>query len=373
MGDSGTLSAEGIHFRVTDTQKQGKAHVHLGIVEKGNIKEGQSLIAEVDKDRRVNIIRNHSATHLLHAALRTILGSHVSQKGSLVAPDRLRFDFSHPKPVTKDELGVIETLVNRKILDNQDALTQVMALEEAKKSGAMSLFGEKYDDTVRVLNLGDGFSIELCGGTHVHHTGDIGLFKITTETGIAAGVRRIEAVTGELALAWVRDSEKRLNRIADLLKTDHGGVEGKLEQLLDKSRKQEKEIDRLKVSLASSTGSDLADEAREIAGIKVLVKLLQDADPKSLRNTVDQLKNKLGTGVILLATVNDAKVSLVAGVTKDITDRIKAGDLVNFAAEKVGGRGGGRADMAQAGGNDPSGLEEVLNSTPQWVEKQLSV
>ena len=373
VGDSGSLSAEGIHFHVTDTQKQGKAHIHLGVVEKGTIKEGQSLIAEVDNERRINIIRNHSATHLLHAALRTVLGSHVSQKGSLVAPDRLRFDFSHPKPVSKDELSEIETLVNRKILDNQDAVTQVMALEEAKKSGAMSLFGEKYDDTVRVLNLGEGFSVELCGGTHVHHTGDIGLFKLTTETGIAAGVRRIEAVTGELALAWVRDSEKRLNRIADLLKTDHGGLEGKLEQLLDKARKQEKEIDRLQASLASSTGTDLADEALEIAGIKVLVKRLQDADPKSLRNTVDQLKNKLGTGVILLATVNETKVSLVAGVTKDITDRIKAGDLVNFAAEKVGGRGGGRADMAQAGGNDPSGLDDMLNSTPQWVEKQLAV
>jgi alanyl-tRNA synthetase len=248
-----------------------------------------------------------------------------------------------------------------------------MALEEAKKSGAMSLFGEKYDEKVRVLNIGEGFSIELCGGTHVLHSGDIGLFKITTETGIAAGVRRIEAVTGEQALAWVRESEICLNRIAGLLKTDHSGAEGKLEQLLDKTRKQEKEIDRLKVSLASSTGTDLADEAQLIAGIKVLVKQLQDADPKSLRNTVDQLKNKLGTGVILLATVNESKVSLVAGVTKDITDRIKAGDLVNFAAEKVGGRGGGRADMAQAGGNDPSGLEDLLNSAPQWVEKKLVV
>jgi alanyl-tRNA synthetase len=373
VGDSGNLSADGIHFHVTDTQKQGKAHIHLGVVENGTIKEGQSLIAEVDNERRIDIIRNHSATHLLHAALRKILGSHVSQKGSLVAHDRLRFDFSHPKPITPEELIEIETLVNRKILDNQDTNTEVMALEEAKKSGAMSLFGEKYDEKVRVLNIGEGFSIELCGGTHVLHSGDIGLFKITTETGIAAGVRRIEAVTGEQALAWVRESEICLNRIAGLLKTDHSGAEGKLEQLLDKTRKQEKEIDRLKVSLASSTGTDLADEAQLIAGIKVLVKQLQDADPKSLRNTVDQLKNKLGTGVILLATVNESKVSLVAGVTKDITDRIKAGDLVNFAAEKVGGRGGGRADMAQAGGNDPSGLEDLLNSAPQWVEKKLVV
>jgi alanyl-tRNA synthetase len=349
VGDSGNLSADGIHSHVTDTQKQGKAHIHLGVVENGTIKEGQSLIAEVDNERRIDIIRNHSATHLLHAALRKILGSHVSQKGSLVAHDRLRFDFSHPKPITPEELIEIETLVNRKILDNQDTNTEVMALEEAKKSGAMSLFGEKYDEKVRVLNIGEGFSIELCGGTHVLHSGDIGLFKITTETGIAAGVRRIEAVTGEQALAWVRESEICLNRIAGLLKTDHSGAEGKLEQLLDKTRKQEKEIDRLKVSLASSTGT------------------------KSLRNTVDQLKNKLGTGVILLATVNESKVSLVAGVTKDITDRIKAGDLVNFAAEKVGGRGGGRADMAQAGGNDPSGLEDLLNSAPQWVEKKLVV
>ena len=372
VGDTGRLEADGILFMVTDTRKQGKAHVHLGVVENGTIKPGQQFNALVDSQRRIDIVRNHSATHLLHATLRTLLGNHITQKGSLVAPDRLRFDFSHPDALTDDDITGIEQMVNRKILENTDVKTEIMALEQAKKSGAMSLFGEKYDGTVRVLTIADGFSIELCGGTHVHHTGDIGLFKIISESGIAAGVRRIEAVTGEAALHWVKDSDNRLNRIADLLKSDHGSIETKLEQLLEKTRKQDKELERLKASLASNAGSDMAGEAKDIGGMKVLAKILQDADPKSLRDTVDQLKNKLGSAAIVLATVEGTKVSLVAGVTKDMTERVKAGKLVNFVAEKVGGRGGGRADMAQAGGTDPAGLEDALAGVPLWVKQQLA-
>ena len=371
VGDSGQLIADGIIFKVTDTQKQGKAHVHLGIVEKGTIAPGQSVQAKVDGQRRIDIVRNHSATHLLHAALRTILGNHVNQKGSLVAPDRLRFDFSHTESLSDEQINNIENLVNQKVLNNEVANTEIMALEDAKKSGAMSLFGEKYDDTVRVLTIGGDFSVELCGGTHVSNAGEIGLFKIISESGIAAGVRRIEALTGEVAIQWVREHEQQLNRIATLLKSDLNSIETKLEQLLYKSRKQEKEIERLKSSLASNTGNDLSSDALEISGIKVLAKSLPHADPKSLRDTVDQLKSKLGTAAIVLAAVEDTKVSLVAGVTKDLTDRLKAGELVNFVAEKVGGRGGGRADMAQAGGNDPSCLGEALDSVPGWVEKQL--
>jgi alanyl-tRNA synthetase len=372
VGDTGHLQAEGILFTVTDTQKQGKAHVHLGVVEKGTIKPGQQLDAVVDAERRIDIVRNHSATHLLHAALRTLLGTHITQKGSLVAPDRLRFDFSHPDALTDPELSGIERLVNHKILENAVAKTEVMALEQARQSGAMSLFGEKYEDNVRVLSIAGGFSVELCGGTHVSLSGDIGLFKIISESGISAGVRRIEAVTGNAALQWVEESDNRLTRIAALLKSDHLNIELKLEQLLDKVRKQDKELERLKGSLASSAGNDLASEATAVGDIKVLARSLKGADPKSLRDTVDQLKNKLGSAAIVLATVEGTKVSLVAGVTKDLTARIKAGELVNYVAEKVGGRGGGRADMAQAGGTDPSGLEQALTGVTNWIEQQLA-
>lgn len=372
VGDTGHLLAEGVVFTVSDTQKQGKAFVHLGRLEQGTIMTGIELQATVDSGRRLDIIRNHSATHLLHAALRSELGNHVTQKGSLVAPDRLRFDFAHPQALSEDQLNTIEMMVNRKILDNRATQIQLMALEEAKKSGAMSLFGEKYESEVRVLTIGDGFSVELCGGTHVGHTGDIGLFKLVSETGVAAGVRRIEAVTGLIALQWVRDSESRIARIAKLLKSDNQSIESRLEQLLDRSRKQEKEIERLKSTRASSSGSSMVDEAVDIAGIRVLAKLLPDLDSKSLRDTVDQLKNKLGTAAIVLATVEDGRVNLIAGVTKDATARIKAGDLVNFVAEKVGGRGGGRPDMAQAGGNNPDGLEDALRQVPDWIKQKLS-
>ena len=321
---------------------------------------------------RIDIVRNHSATHLLHAALRQILGKHVTQKGSLVAADRLRFDFSHPQALGADELQKIEQLTNSIILDNAQTSVELMSMDKAMDSGAMSLFGEKYEDEVRVLKIGSGFSTELCGGTHVLSTGDIGLFKIISETGIAAGVRRIEAVTGQGALAWVNENESRLGRIAKILKSDRDGVESRLALMLERSRKLEKEIDQLKSRLASTAGDELASDAVDIAGVKVLAKHLDGADPKTLRETVDQLKNKLGSAALVLATVKDKKVSLVAGVSNDATDKIKAGELVNFVAQQVGGKGGGRADMAQAGGNEPGKLEAALASVPDWVSQKIN-
>jgi len=372
VGDNGVLEADGIRFRVEDTQKQGKAHIHIGTVESATLRLDDELQARVDAARRQDTVRNHSATHLLHAALRKILGEHVTQKGSLVAPDRLRFDFSHPDPLTEEQIIALEQAVNHRILENIETRIEIMPLEQALKSGALSLFGEKYEDEVRVLNIGDGYSVELCGGTHVRRTGDIGLFKIVETSGIAAGVRRIEAVTGEGALQWVEDNDKRLGRLGDLLRVERDNLEVRVEQLLERSRKQEKEIERLKAKLASSVGDDMAGEATDIDGIKVLAKTLDGVDPKSLRETVDQLKNKLGTAALVLATVNDGKVSLVAGVTGDSTDRIRAGDLVNYVARQVGGKGGGRPDMAQAGGNDPASLESALAGVPDWIRGQLN-
>jgi alanyl-tRNA synthetase len=372
VGDQGELTAEGVLFEVADTRKQGRAHVHIGRVVRGALAVGAEVRAHVDARRRRDIMRNHSATHLLHAALRQILGRHVTQKGSLVAPDRLRFDFSHPEPVTAAQLRELEDLVNHRILANQDTRVEVLPLDKAMQSGAMSLFGEKYDDMVRVLTIGGEFSVELCGGTHVARAGDIGLFKIISETGIAAGVRRIEALTGEGALRWVAQVQSRLDGVAVLLKSDADGIETRLEQLVERSRKLEKEVAQLKGKLASGAGDDMAGEAQDIGGIKVLARCLDDADPKSLRDTVDQLKNKLGTAALVLATVADSRVSLVAGVTKDSTSRIKAGDLVNFVAQQVGGKGGGRPDMAQAGGSDPSRLSAALASVPDWVRQQLA-
>ncbi|MBI4005741.1 MAG: alanine--tRNA ligase [Gammaproteobacteria bacterium] len=372
VGDQGQLAGQGILFEVQDTQKQGKAHVHLGELRQGTLKLGQRITARVDQHKRVNTVRNHSATHLLHAALRKILGNHVVQKGSLVAPDRLRFDFSHPEPVSDEDLHKIEWLVNLKILENVETVIEIMPLKMALKSGAMSLFGEKYDDTVRVLKIGGTFSTELCGGTHVKRTGDIGFMKIISETGIAAGIRRIEAVTGEGALAWAEVNQRKLMQMAQYLKADRETVESKVVQMIERMRKLEKEVEQLKAKLASSAGDDMAAEALDIGGIKVIARTLDGADPKTLRETVDQLKNKLGTAALVLATVQDNKVSLVAGVTKDKTYLLKAGELVNFVAQKVGGKGGGRADLAQAGGNDPSGLEAALASVPDWVRKRIA-
>jgi alanyl-tRNA synthetase len=372
VGDRGRLVGDnGVIFIVNDTQKQGKAHVHLGQVQEGTLHTGDRLTAAVDPDARMATVRNHSATHLMHAALRQVLGSHVTQKGSLVAPDRLRFDFSHPHPVSEEQLRQVEDLVNHKIMENLDTRVEVMPLDQAKQSGAMSLFGEKYEDMVRVLTIGGRFSVELCGGTHVQRAGDIGLFRIISETGIAAGIRRIEAVTGSGALAWVNSGESRLHQVAQLLKSSRDNVVVRLEQQLDRTRKLEKEIERLNSRLASSSGEDIATAAREIGGIKVIARAVDGVDPRTLRETLDQMKNKLGTAAIVLATVKEAKVSLVAGVTKDATDRIKAGDLVNFVAQQVGGKGGGRADMAQAGGNKPDALEAALAGVPDWIKEKL--
>ncbi len=371
VGDKGELFTNDIFFEVEDTKKQGQSHIHLGVLRTGSLKVGDVVSASVDQTRRAAIMRNHSATHLLHAALREILGEHVLQKGSLVADDRLRFDFSHNEPVTQEQLVRIERLVNARILSNEETRIQVMSLDKAKESGAMSLFGEKYEDTVRVLNIAGEFSVELCGGTHVERAGDIGLFKIISESGTASGIRRIEAVSGMGALSWIESAEDKLKRISELLKTDIETVDSKLSLQLEKNRKLEKELEQLKSKLASSAGSSMLDEAVEIDGIKVIAKSLDGVDPKTLRDTVDQLKNKLGTAVIVLATVNDSKVSLIAGVTDDRTDQIKAGELVNFVAQQVGGKGGGRADMAQAGGNDPSTLEQALKNVTAWVREQL--
>tara|TARA_B100000953_G_scaffold299948_1_gene301980 strand:+ start:2809 stop:5415 length:2607 start_codon:yes stop_codon:yes gene_type:complete len=371
VGDKGELFAGDVFFEVEDTKKQGQSHVHLGVLRTGTFKVGDIVRASVDQKRRSDTAKNHSATHLLHAALREILGEHVVQKGSLVESNRLRFDFSHNESLTYEELKEVERLVNSKILNNDETQIQIMPLEKAKSSGAISLFGEKYEDTVRVLNIGGEFSCELCGGTHVERSGDIGVFKIVSESGIASGVRRIEAITGMEALIWIENIEGKLQRIAELLKSDLETVDSKLNIQLEKNRKLEKELLQLRGKLTSNAGSDLLGEAIVVDGINIIAKSLEAADPKSLRDTVDQLKRKLGTAVLILATVNESKVNLVAGVTDDTTSRIKAGDLVNFVAEQVGGRGGGRSDMAQAGGDKPEELESALAKVPDWVRSQL--
>ena len=373
VGDRGELLVPGgdARFEVKDTRKQGgSVFGHIGQVSDGELHVGDTVLARVDEGNRRRIALNHSATHLLHAALRRILGDHVQQKGSLVDAERLRFDFAHFEPVTKEQLAAIEQLVNEQIRNNHMVETRIMALEDAKQAGAMALFGEKYDDQVRVLRMGD-FSTELCGGTHVRAVGDIGLFKIVSESGIASGVRRIEAVTGERALEWVEQAESRLQQIASLVKSGLEDTDEKVRALVEKSRQQEKEIERLKAKLASAAGSDLASQAVEIGDTRVLAASLEGADVKTLRDTLDQLKNKLGSAVIVLAAANDGKVSLVAGVTKDRTDRIKAGDLVKMVAEQVGGKGGGRPDMAQAGGSKPEALPQALASVETWARERL--
>ena len=371
IGDKGELFAGDVFFEVEDTKKQGQSHIHLGVLRTGSLKVGDVVRASVDQKRRADIMRNHSATHLLHAALRKIFGEHVVQKGSLVESERLRFDFSHNESLTHEQLKEIERLVNSKILNNDETQIHIMSLEKAKSSGAISLFGEKYEDTVRVLNIAGEFSCELCGGTHVERSGDIGAFKIISESGIASGVRRIEAITGMGALVWIENMENKLQRVAELLKSDIETVDSRLNLQLQKSRKLEKELSQLRSKLTSNAGTDLLDEAIVIDGISIIAKSLDGADPKNLRETVDQLKNKLGTAVLILANVDESKVNLVAGVTDDTICRIKAGDLVNFVAEQVGGRGGGRPDMAQAGGDNPKALEDALARVPDWIRSQL--
>jgi len=371
VGDTGYLEVGNARFNVVDTQKQGKVFTHMGELLEGEMKVGDTVNAVIDADRRLATIAHHSATHLMHAALREVLGEHVTQKGSLVNERQLRFDFSNPAPMSAEQIEAVEQLVNLQIRLNSPAETKVMDLDEAKESGAMALFGEKYDSKVRVMSIGE-FSTELCGGTHVNAAGDIGLFKIVSETGIASGVRRIEAVSGQAAIDWVEGSESRLREVSELLKADRESVTNKVKQLLERTKALEKELDQLKGKLASAAGTDLAGQAVDIDGLKVLAARLDGADPKSLRDTVDQLRNKLGSAAVVLATVVGDKVSLVAGVTKDRTGDLKAGDLVNSVALQVGGKGGGRPDMAQAGGNDPAALDAALASVTDWVRNQLN-
>ncbi len=370
-GDTGVLELGKKRFQVADTQKLGSGViVHIGQFRGDVMRVGDSVTCQVDAEKQGRTALNHSATHLLHAALRTILGDHVQQKGSLVDSERLRFDFSHYEPVSQEQQREIERLVNEKIRGNEPVETRIMSLDDAKESGAMALFGEKYDEHVRVLRMGD-FSIELCGGIHAKAVGDIGLFKIVSEGGIASGVRRIEAVVGERAIDWIEADEERLQRIADLVKSGRDDLDTKVEQLVERNRKLEKELDQLKSKLASSAGSDLASSAVDLNGVKLLTANLDGADPKSLRDTMDHLKNKLGSAVIVLATVSEGKVSLIAGVTKDQTGKVKAGDLIKMVAEQVGGKGGGRPDMAQAGGSQPDALPQALESVQPWVEERL--
>ncbi len=372
VGDRGRLGTETARFEVLDTRKQGDGAIcHVGRVTSGRLSVGDQVDARVDAGRRRATALNHSATHLLHAALRQVLGEHVQQKGSLVGPDRLRFDFSHFEGLSRDQLLAIERMVNREIRENHAVETRIMDLADAKASGALALFGEKYAEQVRVLRMG-GFSTELCGGTHVRAVGDIGLFKIVSEGGIASGVRRIEAVTGATALDWIEADEDRLLRLAGLLKGAREDVDQRVAQLLERNRRLEREVEQLKTRLAASAGQDLAAQAVEIGGIKVLAARLEGADPKGLRNTLDQLKDKLGSAVVVLATETDGKVSLVAGVTKDLTDRLKAGDLIREVAARVGGKGGGRPDMAQAGGTDPAGLPKALELVDGWVRDRVA-
>ena len=372
IGDSGLLTSGDSVFKVEDTQKQGAAVFgHFGRVTQGTLKVGDTVSANVDAERRAAIVANHSATHLLHAALRKVLGEHVTQKGSQVQAERLRFDFSHGEAISAAQLKEIEHLVNQHIRLNHNVATNIMTPDEAKASGAMALFGEKYGDKVRVLSMSP-FSVELCGGTHVSHTGDIGLFKITSEGGVAAGVRRIEAVTAEHALAWTDKAEAQLSEVAAMLKGHRDDLSSRVSQLIDKNRALEKELEQLKSKLASSQGSDLSSQAVEINGIKVLAAHLEGADVKTLRETLDQLKNKLGTSAVVLAAVQGEKVSIVAGVSKDAISKIKAGDLVNSVASQVGGKGGGRPDMAQAGGDQPENLAAALKGVPDWVKAQTS-
>ncbi len=370
IGDTGSIEAKNSSFIVNDTQKSGKANMHIGSLRQGNLAVGDTVTAKVDSDRRAAIVLNHSATHLMHAALRRVLGEHVQQKGSLVAPDRLRFDFSHYEGVTADQLQQIEDLVNRQIRKNIPAEIKLMNYDDAVASGAMALFGEKYDDEVRVLRLGDGFSVELCGGTHVSSTGDIGAFKITSESGVASGVRRIEAVTGEGAMHWIDANQRSLDHVASMLRSPRDQAAAKVEQLLRRNKELEKELAATRQQLLTG-GSDAADDVTEIDGIKVLASRMDGADAKTLRDAIDRFKDKLQSAVVVLGSVEDGKVRLAAGVTKNNIERIRAGDVIKAVAEQVGGKGGGRPDFAQAGGTDPNALDAALASVPGWVSDQL--
>ena len=371
IGDKGLLRNENGQFKVLDTKKQGDNHIHRGVLNLGGWQVNDLVEAEVAVKERQATTLNHSATHLMHAALRNTLGTHVSQKGSLVDAERLRFDFSHPKAVTEAELAIIEMQVNDEILANSQVGKEVMPIEEAKERGAVALFGEKYGDQVRVVTMGGKFSVEFCGGCHVNRTGDIGFFKIISEAGISAGVRRIEAVTGGGAYDFIKDREQVLNELGKVVRSGPSELVAKVKQLTDANRVLEKEVELLKAKIASGAGDDLLQKAIDLDGIKLLIANVEGVNSKALRDTVDQLKNKLGTSIVVLATVIEGKVSLVVGVSKDLTGKIKAGELINMVAEQVGGKGGGRPDMAMAGGTDSVALPKALESVEAWVKAKL--
>ncbi|EHI0516028.1 alanine--tRNA ligase [Escherichia coli] len=370
VGDKGELKGANFSFAVEDTQKYGQAIGHIGKLAAGSLKVGDAVQADVDEARRARIRLNHSATHLMHAALRQVLGTHVSQKGSLVNDKVLRFDFSHNEAMKPEEIRAVEDLVNAQIRRNLPIETNIMDLEAAKAKGAMALFGEKYDERVRVLSMGD-FSTELCGGTHASRTGDIGLFRIISESGTAAGVRRIEAVTGEDAITTVHADSDRLSEVAHLLKGDSNNLADKVRSVLERTRQLEKELQQLKEQAAAQESANLSSKAIDVNGVKLLVSELSGVEPKMLRTMVDDLKNQLGSTIIVLATVAEGKVSLIAGVSKDVTDRVKAGELIGMVAQQVGGKGGGRPDMAQAGGTDAAALPAALASVKGWVSAKL--
>ena len=370
LGDTGLLHQGNNVFAVTETLKLGQAIIHKGYVERGEFHLNDRVLAEVDEDRRQATAVHHSVTHLLHAALRHVLGDHVEQKGSQVGPDRLRFDFSHFEPITTATIRRVEELVNGQIRKNNEIATRLMSIDDAKGSGAMALFGEKYDEEVRVVGMGE-FSTELCGGTHAKRTGDIGFFKIISESGVAAGIRRIEAVAGESAINYMHQLGEQIDETASLIKGDQFSIAAKVRQFMDRTRLLEREVEQLKAKLASHAGANLLTQVVKVNGQQVLVAELEGVDPKSLRTTLDELKNRLHSGVLLLAAVADGKVSLIAGVTPDLTGKVKAGELVNLVAQQVGGKGGGRPDMAQAGGTEPEALPAALERVIPWLEERL--
>ncbi|UOD51242.1 alanine--tRNA ligase [Orrella daihaiensis] len=370
VGDAGEIVTEAGQFVVSDTQKiQAGVFGHHGELTRGSLKVGQSVKAKVDTLRRARTVRNHSATHLMHKALREVLGAHVQQRGSLVDPDKTRFDFAHDAPMTAEQIAEVEEIVNREILANEPTDARIMAFDDAVKSGAVALFGEKYGDTVRVLDIGS--SRELCGGTHVTRTGDIGLFKIVSESGVAAGVRRVEAITGDNVLHWAQSLNATAAHIASMVKSTVSDAANRVAQLQEQLKSAERELAQTKAKMSAGAGAALADQAQVVAGIRVLAHDVVGADPKGLRAMVDQLKDKLQSGVVVLATVTDDKVSLVAGVTKDLMDRVKAGDLLAHVATQVGGKGGGRPDMAMGGGTEPAKLATALQSVPAWVQTKI--
>ncbi|MDN5843178.1 MAG: DHHA1 domain-containing protein, partial [Alcaligenaceae bacterium] len=370
VGDTGLLANGQVRFQVADTQKiQSNVFGHHGVVLEGTLSVGDVVDANVDHEARRATMRNHSATHLMHKALREVLGDHVRQRGSLVDPDKTRFDFAQDAPLDAVQIRKVEQIVNDEVLANQAVSTRLMPYDEAVEGGAMALFGEKYGDEVRVLDI--GFSRELCGGTHVERTGDIGLFKIVSEGGVAAGIRRVEAITGRHAVAWVQDAQATMLDAAGLLKTQPAELPERIQGLLQQQRQAERELERLQDKLAAAAGNDLAAQAVDLGGTKLLATRLAGVDPKALRGMVDQLKASFASAVILLAAETDGRISLVAGVSKDLTSRIKAGDLVSSVAAQVGGKGGGRPDMAMGGGSDVSALDAAIAGVPDWVQARL--